>query len=73
MSFREEFKQNATLLSFCLIGFVAMLSEDFRSLLKENTFVVLPYFIIIAVAEIKEHLQEHFDDIVDRIIKTDRY
>jgi hypothetical protein len=69
MSFKEEFKQNATLFLFILMCVVGMLSDDFRNLLKENTVVVLPFFLLIAIAEIKEHL----DDTVERIITTDRY
>lgn len=68
MPFKEELKQNATLALFILMCIIGMISEDLRNLLKENTVVVLSFFILVAIAEIKNHL----DDTVERIMTTDR-
>ena len=67
MSFRKEMKENATLFLFILMGIVGALSEDIRSLLEKNAVIVIPFFLLIAIAELKTHL----DNIVQDIIRKD--
>jgi hypothetical protein len=66
MTLKKEIKENVTFVSLIVMLIVGVISDNFKHFVYENAVLVIPWFIYLAVHELKGHIEKIVINVVKK-------